>query len=161
MPHAFYTFDFSTRRLPAPPGISFGFNVLFAIPIQSKSTFAVQLALFIRHICAEVKDVSTSIKLWDLTFRIDDTNAFGTLQFETRVKHDKVHMECRFLSSSMIVSHPHLFDITFYRELSGNALPGDAVSTYLRHINDSIRYVGPNHIYCLLLTTSQRSDRRL
>ena len=84
----FYTFDFTLRQLPPPPGNLHSLNVLFALPIQSRSIFSMQFTKFIFHIAADIRSVTTGMKLWDLTFRIDRNHVFGTLQFETLDRHD-------------------------------------------------------------------------
>ncbi|KAF9777380.1 hypothetical protein BJ322DRAFT_1059306 [Thelephora terrestris] len=140
-PHLFYTFDFTSRHLPPPPGDSFGFSVLFALPIQSNSVVFVQLAQFVLRVSADISAVSGGLKLWDLTFRIDHNHVFGTLQFETRDRHEKIQMEGNFLSSSYISLDPDTNDAVFYRELGGDSLPSRAVSTHMQQINDSLRHV--------------------
>lgn len=102
---------------------------------------AVQLAQFIIHVSADIQSVSMGLRLWDLTFRTDRNNIFGVLQFETRSRHEKIQMEGRFYTSSLMVGHPRTHEVTFYHELSGTPLPVDTVDTYMRQINKSLRCV--------------------
>ena len=89
--HILY-FWFVSCPLPPPPGNSFEFNVLFALHIKSKQMLAVQLTQFILSISADVQSVSPSIKLWDLTFRVDQMHVFGSLQFEMRDRHEIIQL---------------------------------------------------------------------
>jgi len=157
-PRAFYTFDFASRRLPPPSGISFGFNVLFALPIESKSTLAVQLAQVIFCVSEGVRSVSTGMKLWDLTFRVDRNHVFGALQFETRDRHEKIQMEGHFYASSRISTDRTTHEVTFYREMSGSPLPDRVVSTYMRQISKTLRCVIFSVPYISFLTIAQRVD---
>lgn len=100
-----------------------------------------QLAQFIFRVSADIQSVSSGMKLWDLTFRIDRNHIFGTLQFETRDRHEKIQMEGNFYTSSLIATDPTTHETTFYRELWGSPLPNRAVSTYIQQINKSLRYV--------------------
>lgn len=136
----FYTFDFNSRQLPPPPETSYGFTVLFAISVQSKALLAMQLALFILTVSADIQSVATGLKLWDLTFRADHNNVFGTLQFETQSRHKKIQMEGRFYPSSYSVLHPHTNEVTFYYEFSGTPISPHTVNTYMQQINRSLRH---------------------
>jgi len=156
-PNIFYAFDFGTRRLPPPPGDSYGFNVLFALSIGSKKMLAVKLAMFVFNIAANVRAISTGIKLWDLTFRVDRNYIFGTLQFETRSRHKKVEAEAYFCTNSLFVSDPDTQDVIFYRESSGLHLSDHAVSAYMTQINWCLRYVF-FHCYTRLVLTQFRRD---
>lgn len=138
-PHIFYAFDFKTRHLPPPPGNSYGFNILFALRVGSHQMLAVHLAKFFFTMAAHVRAVSTNIKLWDLTFRVDPNYVFGTLQFETRSRHEKVQADAYFCMDSLIASHPLTEDAIFYRELSGLHLPDHAVIAYITQINWCLR----------------------
>ena len=102
---------------------------------------AVQLARFTFHVSTSIRSISPSFKLWDLTFRIDYNHVFGTLQFETRDRHEKNQMEGHFCTNSFISTDPTTNETTFYYELSGSPLPSRAVSTYVEQINKSLRYV--------------------
>lgn len=102
---------------------------------------AVQLAQFISRVTAEIRSISTGLRLWDLTFRADHQNVFGALQYETRSRHEKLQMEGRFYTSSLTVLHPHTNEITFYYESSGTPFPAHMVNEYVRQIDRSLRYV--------------------
>lgn len=132
---------FHIAPTPTTPGNSFGFNVLFALPIQSRSTLAVPLAQFIFNVSADIWAVSAGMKLWDLTFRVDHNHVFDTLQFETQVRHEKIQVEACFLTSSFISTDPSTHEFTFYHELSESSLSDHMVSTYMRQINESLRCV--------------------
>ena len=81
------------------------------------------------------------MKLWDLTFQIDRNNIFGTLQFETQDRHEKIQIEGNFYTSSLIATDPTTHEMTFYCELWGSLLLSHTVSTYIQQINKSLRYV--------------------
>ena len=158
-PHLFYTLDFESHHLP-PPERSFGFNVLFALPIQPKSMLSMQLARFVLHVSADIWSIAEGLKLWDLTFRVDHNHVFGTLQFETRDRHLKIQMEGNFFTNSLIAIDPDTNNAIFYRELTGISIPDRAVSTYMRQINKSIRYVPLSILHAFFLTLKQRVDQK-
>jgi hypothetical protein len=134
--------------------ISFGFNILFAIPIH--------LALLIHHICAGVKAISTGVKLWKPTFQVDNNNTFGVLQFKTKAKHNKVQMECCFYATSSIITYMNPPKTMFYHEVSRSVLPGGTVNRYMHHINNILQYVWPQTAFVMLiLIISWRINRRL
>lgn len=140
-PRAFYTFNFRSRLLPPPPGNSFGLNVLFALPVGSRSTLAVKLARFIFYVSKKVQSFSNNIHLWDLTFRVDHNHVLGGLQFETQHRHVKVQLEAHFWTNSFFAIDPITHEFISYRMLRGPRISGHAVSTHLRQINDSLKYV--------------------
>ena len=80
------------------------------------------------------------MKLWDLTFRIDRNHVFGTLQFETLDRYEKIQMQAYFYTTSLISINPLTHKATFYRKLESDTPLGDyAVSEYMRQINESLR----------------------
>lgn len=122
---------------------------------------SVQLAQFVFRMVADIRSVSTRMKLWDLTFRVDRNNVFGTLQFETRDRHEKIQMEGYFYTSSFISTHPRTNEATFYRRLESEIpLPDYTVREYMEQINESLRCVQFQVLRCiLLLTISQRVNK--
>jgi hypothetical protein len=114
---------------------------LFALSTESKATVAIQLARFILEITSDIHSISDNVALWDLTFRIDQNNVLGALQFETPSKHAKLQVEGRYYTSSLIASHPTTLESTFYLEFTGNSLPDHAVNTYVHQINRCLRYL--------------------
>ena len=121
--------------------------------------FSMQFAKFIFHIAADIRSVTTGMKLWDLTFRIDRSHVFGTLQFETLDRHEKIQMQAHFYTTSLISINPLTHEATFYRELESDTPLGDyAVSEYMRQINGSLR-CDQSLTFCVYHT--QSSSREL
>lgn len=104
---------------------------------------AVQLAQFLFRVSADVRNVSSGMKLWDLTFRADQNHIHGALQFETQDRHETIQMEGRFCTSCFHATDPISDDTMFYHEFTGSPLPNRAVSTYMLQIHESLRYVQP------------------
>lgn len=127
VPFAFYTFDFETRRLPAPPAPSLSFDVLFILPSQPRSAVAIQLSLFILQVSEDVAAVSTDLTFRDLTYRVDHNNVFGVLQFRSPGKHEKVQMEATFYEKSTIATNPRTLEATFYLTMGRQ----EPLSTYV------------------------------
>ena len=119
-----------------------------------------QLARFVLRVSADIRSVAEGLKLWDLTFRVDHNHVFGTLQFETRDRHLKIQMEGNFFTNSLIAIDPDMNNAIFYRELTGISIPDRAVSTYMRQINKSIRYVPLSILHAFFLTLKQRVDQK-
>lgn len=130
-----------SRILPPPPGDSFGFNVLFALPIRLKSKLAVQLAQFIFHVATDLRSFSNGITLWELTFRVDRKHILGALQFETRDRHQKIQAEAHIWNDSFLATNPITREIISYQMLPRIQICDHAVSTHMRQINRSLRYV--------------------
>ena len=82
-----------------------------------------------------------SIKLWDLTFQVDQNHIFSCLQFKTRDRHEIIQMKGHFYTMTIVTTNPTTNKTTFYYEFSGFLLSDHAVSTYVRQINNSLRYV--------------------
>ena len=140
-PHVFYIFNFISHPLPLPSRNSFKFNILFTLRIKSRWILAVQLAQFITSVSADVQSVSSSIKLWDLTFQVDQNHIFSCLQFKTRDRHEIIQMKGHFYTMTIVTTNPTTNKTTFYYEFSGFLLSDHAVSTYVRQINNGLRYV--------------------
>ena len=145
-PHVFYIFDFISRPLPLPSRNSFKFNILFTLRIKSRWILAVQLAQFITSVSADVQPVSSSIKLWDLNFRVDQNHVFSCLQFETRDRREIIQMKGHFYTMTIVTTN----ETTFYYEFSGFPLLDHAVSTYVRQINNSLRGTTRRHEWCTM-----------
>jgi hypothetical protein len=141
IPHVFYTFNFTSRLLPPPPGDSFGFNLLFAFPIRSRSTLAAQFARFIFQVSADVRSTSNSIQLWDLTFRVDHKHILGALQFETQNRDKKIQAEADIWTDCLTSIDPVTLNCTFYQVLSGLQISDHVVNAHMQQINRGLRYI--------------------
>ena len=158
-PHIFYTIDFKSRHLPPPTEDSFGFSVLFAYPIESRSTLFTQLARFFLHVSADIRSVADGVKLWELTFWVDNNHVFGTLQFETRDRHQKLEIEGFFYTNSLIATDPNTKDVIFYRDFAETSVPDRAVFTYMGQIREILKYVLRRILHIFCSTPSQGTDQ--
>jgi hypothetical protein len=102
---------------------------------------AVQFARFVVCVSTNFQSRHSGMKLWDLTFRVDDNHIFGLLQFETRDRHEKIQVAGHFYIGSFISTDPITHETTFYHEFSGSRLPDRVVSTYIQQIDRSLKYV--------------------